>query len=282
MNTLPNEDTTFKKKNLNTKKSSNFPIEENQYSEINKKLEDIINNQSFNQSDKNSHLNSNINPIKNMNSTEKNINLIEEFLINKSKNSYVIESEEKNVINNENFFSSNELSSKNEENIKLIRAFNRLNLDLFKDDLLAENYHFGFSNNIKQKLNNKFFIDIFYMKYFEDKNIARFLDDKFEFDEIKDDIKKIKLDFGQQPEIANGNKNNDYNALQNFYVFEANFPLNFLENKNAIEKKEENKNEEERNYSGKINKKKITKKFGKKGGLLQKKLKRKNNTKNDD
>ena len=282
MNTLQNEDTTFKKKNLNTKKSSNFHTEENQYSEINKKLEDIINNQSFNKSDKNSYLNSNINPIKNTSSTDKNLNLIEEFLINKSKNAFLIENEEKNVINNENFFSSNELSSKNEENIKLVRAFNRLNLDLFKDDLLAENYHFGFSNNIKQKLNNKFFIDIFYMKYFEDKNIARFLDDKFEVDDIKDDLKKIKLDFGQQPEITNGNKNNDYNALQNFYVFEANFPLNFLENKNVIEKKEENKNEEERNYSGKIIKKKITKKFGKKGGLLQKKLKRKKNTKNDD
>ena len=61
MNTLPNKDTTLKKKNLNSKKSSNSTFKENQYSEINKKLEDIINNQSFDQSDKKPHLNLNIN-----------------------------------------------------------------------------------------------------------------------------------------------------------------------------------------------------------------------------
>ena len=155
MNTLPNKDTTLKKKNLNPKKSSNSPFKENQYSEINKKLEDIINNQSFDQSDKKPHLNLNINPIKNMNSDEGNLNLIENFLINKPKNVFEIQSNSSNLINNENNFYSNEYSSKNEENSKLVGAYNRLNLQLFNDDLLAQNFCFRFSNNIKQKLNKK-------------------------------------------------------------------------------------------------------------------------------
>lgn len=281
MNTLPNKDTTLKKKNLNPKKSSNSPFKENQYSEINKKLEDIINNQSFDQSDKKPHLNLNINPIKNMNSDEGNLNLIENFLINKPKNVFEIQSNSSNLINNENNFYSNEYSSKNEENSKLVGAYNRLNLQLFNDDLLAQNFCFRFSNNIKQKLNKKYFVDILYSKHFEDQNITKFLDEKFEVDGIKDDLNKNQVNFGEKPQIFNDSKINDYNVTQNFFLFEANFPLNFLEDKNIDEQKEENKIDEESNYSDKINQKKMKKKFSKKGGLLQKKLKRKNNTKND-
>lgn len=281
MNTLPNKDTTLKKKNLNPKKSSNSPFKENQYSEINKKLEDIINNQSFDQSDKKPHLNLNINPIKNMNSDEGNLNLIENFLINKPKNVFEIQSNSSNLINNENNFYSNEYYSKNEENSKLVGAYNRLNLQLFNDDLLAQNFCFRFSNNIKQKLNKKYFVDILYSKHFEDQNITKFLDEKFEVDGIKDDLNKNQVNFGEKPQIFNDSKINDYNVTQNFFLFEANFPLNFLEDKNIDEQKEENKIDEESNYSDKINQKKMKKKFSKKGGLLQKKLKRKNNTKND-
>ena len=107
------------------------------------------------------------------------------------------------------------------------------------------------------------------------------MDEKFEVDGIKDDLNKNQVNFGEKPQIFNDSKINDYNVTQNFFLFEANFPLNFLEDKNIDEQKEENKIDEESNYSDKINQKKMKKKFSKKGGLLQKKLKRKNNTKND-
>ena len=216
-----------------------------------------------------------------MNSDEGNLNLIENFLINKPKNVFEIQSNSSNLINNENNFYSNEYSSKNEENSKLVGAYNRLNLQLFNDDLLAQNFCFRFSNNIKQKLNKKYFVDILYSKHFEDQNITKFLDEKFEVDGIKDDLNKNQVNFGEKPQIFNDSKINDYNVTQNFFLFEANFPLNFLEDKNIDEQKEENKIDEESNYSDKINQKKMKKKFSKKGGLLQKKLKRKNNTKND-
>ena len=216
-----------------------------------------------------------------MNSDEGNLNLIENFLINKPKNVFEIQSNSSNLINNENNFYSNEYSSKNGENSKLVGAYNRLNLQLFNDDLLAQNFCFRFSNNIKQKLNKKYFVDILYSKHFEDQNITKFLDEKFEVDGIKDDLNKNQVNFGEKPQIFNDSKINDYNVTQNFFLFEANFPLNFLEDKNIDEQKEENKIDEESNYSDKINQKKMKKKFSKKGGLLQKKLKRKNNTKND-
>ena len=75
MNKVPKKYTVLKKENIIIKKFSNTSITDNRYSEINKKLEDIINNHSFNKSDKISNLNSNDSTIKNLKSTEKNLNL---------------------------------------------------------------------------------------------------------------------------------------------------------------------------------------------------------------
>ena len=280
MNKVPKKYTILKKENIIIKKFSNTSITDNRYSEINKKLEDIINNHSFNKSDTISHLNSNNSTIKNLKSTEKNLNL-ENFLADKRKNIFVTEYSENNFINNKNNFNSNENFSETGENSKLIKTFNRLNLQLFNDDLLAKNYCFKLSNNIKQKLNKKYFDDVLYTKYFEDQNKAIFLDDTFDVNKIKNDLNKNRLNFGEKPEIINDIKNNDYNATQDFFTFEANFPLDFFENKNVIEKKEMNKIDEISNFSDKISQKKMKKKFIKKGELLQKKYKRKNNTKNN-
>ena len=280
MNKVPKKYTVLKKENIIIKKFSNTSITDNRYSEINKKLEDIINNHSFNKSDKISNLNSNDSTIKNLKSTEKNLNL-DNFLADKRKNIFVTEYSENNFINNKNNFNSNENFSETGENSKLIKTFNRLNLQLFNDDLLAQNYCFKLSNNIKQKLNKKYFDDVLYTKYFEDQNKAIFLDETFDVDKIKNDLNKNRLNFGEKPEIINDIKNNDYNATQDFFTFEANFPLDFFENKNVIEKKEMNKIDEISNFSDKISQKKMKKKFIKKGELLQKKYKRKNNTKNN-